>query len=129
MNIDSAKTVRSRSKKPAPKKNKRLEVRMTDGEMDQIKTLADRHGLTVSAYAIRRLLEAPADDDATLEKRHRPHPETGRLYQSVARSNILLNEIREHLAEADRTLSRPLLKAIVVAMVAIEKRQNDVLWK
>lgn len=129
MNEDSAKVVRSRSKKPAPKKNKRLEVRMTESEMDQLKTLADRHGLTVSAYAIRRLLDAPTEDDPHLETRHRPHPETGRLYQGVARSNILLNEIREHLAAADRSLSRPLLKAVLVAMVAIERRLTDVLRK
>ena len=129
MNTDSAKVVRSRTKKPVPKKNKRLEVRMTNSEMDQIKTLADRHGLTVSAYAIRRLLEPPTDDDANLETRHRPHPETGRLYQSLARANILLNEIREHLAAANGSLSRPLLKAVLVAMIAVEKRLTNVLWK
>jgi hypothetical protein len=129
MDIDSVEVVRSRSKKPAPKKTKRLEVRITDSEMDKIKMRADRHGLTVSAYAIRRLLDAPTDDDTNLETRHRPHPETGRLYQSLARANILLNEIREHLAAANGSLSRPLLKAVLVAMIAVEKRLTDVLWK
>jgi hypothetical protein len=129
MNTDSVKVVRSRSKKPALKKTKRLEVRITDSEMDKIKMRADRHGLTVSAYAIRRLLDAPTDDDTNLETRHRPHPETGRLYQSLARANILLNEIREHLAAANGSLSRPLLKAVLVAMIAVEKRLTDVLWK
>jgi hypothetical protein len=129
MDIDSVEVVRSRSKKPAPKKTKRLEVRITDSEMDKIKMHADRHGLTVSGYAIRRLLDAPTDDDTNLETRHRPHPETGRLYQSLARANILLNEIREHLAAANGSLSRPLLKAVLVAMIAVEKRLTDVLWK
>ena len=129
MDIDSVKVVRSRSKKPALKKTKRLEVRITDSEMDKIKMHADRHGLTVSGYAIRRLLDAPTDDDTNLETRHRPHPETGRLYQSLARANILLNEIREHLAAANGSLSRPLLKAVLVAMIAVEKRLTDVLWK
>ena len=129
MDIDSVEVVRSRSKKPALKKTKRLEVRITDSEMDKIKMRADRHGLTVSAYAIRRLLDAPTDDDTNLETRHRPHPETGRLYQSLARANILLNEIREHLAAANGSLSRPLLKAVLVAMIAVEKRLTDVLWK
>jgi hypothetical protein len=129
MDIDSVKVVRSRSKKPALKKTKRLEVRITDSEMDKIKMHADRRGLTVSGYAIRRLLDAPTDDDTNLETRHRPHPETGRLYQSLARANILLNEIREHLAAANGSLSRPLLKAVLVAMIAVEKRLTDVLWK
>ena len=118
---------RSRTKKPVPTKSKRLEVRVTETEMAQLKELADRHGLTISAYAVRRLLTSDTVNDNDLETRHRPSPKKAELYRSVSRSNLLLDEIRQHLADAQTDISRPLMCAVLHAMIAIDDKLDSAL--
>lgn len=122
MSNDSAKSTRLRSKKPTISKTKRLEVRMFEPEMEQLRELADRHGLTVSAYAVRKLLGPPSDDDVPLEIRQRPSPRKAELYRAFTRANLILSDIRHQLADADGTLSRPLLRAAVKGLLTVEEQ-------
>ncbi|MEO0916234.1 MAG: hypothetical protein AAFY31_04520 [Pseudomonadota bacterium] len=95
--------------------------------MTQLKELADRHGVTISAYAVRCLLTSDPDEGNALETRHRPSPKKAELYRSVSRANLLLDEIRQHLADADADLSGPLLRAVLQALIAIDDKLDRAL--
>lgn len=127
MSDQSATHSRKRSKRTTDEKSARIDIRVTPTEKDTLAQAAGKLGLSLSEYVLLSCSPDPESIQNILRKARPVDRADPQLVTALARSNLLLSELRDQLK--DNGAKAPITQqAILTTLLAIHRQLNEVQW-